>query len=66
MNLKDFLRTIVRHPLVVRAFHTFIQAFLAVWLVSNFSMDKVTLTAAIAAGISALKTMLVSMYEARG
>jgi hypothetical protein len=65
MKLKAFLVTQLQRPLVARALHTFIQAFLAVWLVNGMSLDKVTLTAGVAAGISALKTLLVTYLEGR-
>jgi hypothetical protein len=65
MNLKAFLLTQLQRPLVARAAHTFIQAFLAVWLVNGMSLDKVTLTAGVAAGISALKTLLLAYLEGR-
>jgi hypothetical protein len=65
MKLKAFLLTQLQRPLVARAAHTFVQAFLAVWLVNGMSLDKVTLTAGVAAGLSALKTLAVAFLEDR-
>lgn len=41
-----------------RAGWTFVQAFLPVWAASNFSLSKVALIAAGAAGLSALKNFI--------
>jgi hypothetical protein len=62
-KLIRLLRRIVESPLLSRAFHTFVQAFLAVWLTTGFKLDKVTLIAALAAGISAVKTTLVTAAQ---
>ena len=44
--------------LLERAAWTFAQTFIATWAVSNFKLDKVTLIAAAASGLSALKTFI--------
>lgn len=61
----NFMKTNLRRPIVVRALHTFAQAFLAVLLVGGFKLDKVTLVAALAAGLSALKSLTVQSLESR-
>jgi hypothetical protein len=63
--LSSHIKALLVHPIFTRAGHTFLQAFLAVWLVNGFNLDKLTLTAAVAAGISALKTLVVESYKAR-
>lgn len=45
--------------LLERAAWTFVQTFIATWAVSNFKLDKVTLIAAAASGLSAIKTFVV-------
>lgn len=44
--------------LLERAAWTFAQAFLAVWALSNFQLTRVALIGGVAAGISALKTLI--------
>lgn len=63
--MKDFLKSLAHNDLVNRAGHTFIQAFVAALLVSavsvhDLSSAKAVLLAAVAAGISAVKTAVVS------
>lgn len=41
-----------------RAVWTFLQAFLAVWVVTGEPFSKVTLAASFAAGVSALKNFI--------
>jgi len=69
MNVTSFLHSlkvkVLSSELVKRAAHTFMQAFLAVWLVNGLSVDKVALTAGVAAGVSAVKTMILTYLEGR-
>lgn len=51
--------------LVVRALYTFVQAALAAFVVSGGKLDKTTAIAALAAGISAVKTFVVEYLKAR-
>lgn len=64
-TIKAFLYRVSQNPLVMRAAHTFIQAFLAVLLVTGLKLDKTTLIAAVAAGISAVKTLVLQLLEAK-
>lgn len=61
--MKDFLSSQLKHtlalPITQRALHTAWQAALVVLLLSDFSLDKATLGAAIGAGLSAFKTALL-------
>lgn len=45
--------------LVSRALWTFVQTFVSVWALTNFELTKTALIGAVAAGISALKTLFV-------
>lgn len=45
--------------LAKRAAWTFVQAFVAVWILSPEPFSKVALIAGVASGISALKTFIV-------
>jgi hypothetical protein len=49
-RLKEFLA----NDLVERALKTFVQAFVSVLIIGGFKLDKATLVAAGAAGISAV------------
>jgi hypothetical protein len=51
--------------LATRAFHTFLQAFLAALLVTGLNLNKTVLLAAVAAGISAAKTSVLQYLEER-
>lgn len=59
-KVKAFFKWAAGNDLVMRLVHTFWQSFVAVWAVSGFSLDKVVLTAAVAAGLSALKGAVVT------
>lgn len=48
-NTKDFFERVI---------WTFVQAFLAVWVISPLPMGKVALVGAFAAGVSAVKTFV--------
>jgi hypothetical protein len=54
-----------KSPLVVKALHTFWQTFLGVWLASGFKTDKVVLSAGLAAGASAVKSLVIGYLEGR-
>lgn len=45
--------------LLERAIWTFLQTALSVWALTNFELTKTALIGAVAAGISALKTIIV-------
>lgn len=62
-NLRKLVSSALHNQLVERALHTFIQAFVAAWLVTGLRFDKVSLLAATAAAISAVKTLLVARYK---
>jgi len=44
---------------VVRAVKTFIQAFVAAWVVTNMSFEKTAILGAVAAGVSAVWNVVV-------
>lgn len=46
--------------LLKRAAWTFAQTALATWALSNFALDKTAAIAALAAGLSALKTFIIT------
>jgi len=50
----DTVKTLLTSDIVVRAFKTFVQAALAVVLVSDQPFSKAAVVAAVAAGISAV------------
>jgi hypothetical protein len=52
--MKNLLYSLVDNDVVVRAAKTFVQAFLAVFLVSDNPVNKEVLIAAVAAGVSAV------------
>ena len=53
------------NAIVIRAFKTFVQTFLAAWAVTNFDFEKGALVAAVAAGISAVMNLFIQPEEAR-
>lgn len=53
-KVKSLLGSFVHNDVVVRAFKTFVQAFIAVWLVSDNPFSKNAVVAAAAAGVSAV------------
>jgi len=61
--LKAVAKEVIGKPIVIKAAHTFIQAFLAVWILNGMKLDKITLIAGLAAGLSALKTLLVASVK---
>jgi hypothetical protein len=65
MKLKNFLLTVLRHPLVERALHSFWQGFLAGLLLSGGKLDKATLVAAVVAGLSAAKGGVLTYLQGR-
>jgi hypothetical protein len=50
----NFLKRLSNDDIIVRAVKTFVQASVAVWLVSDNPLSKSALVGAVAAGISAL------------
>lgn len=61
--LSKWVSEVIHSPVTIKAFHTFYQSFLAVWLLSGLKVDKITLIAAGAAGLSAVKTYLVTRVK---
>lgn len=51
--------------IVQRAAWTFLQAFLAAWVATGLKLDKITLVAAAAAGLSALKNIFITPPEVK-
>lgn len=64
-TITNLIYRVGQSPLLTKAFHTFWQAFLAVWLFSGFKLDKATLVAAAAAGLSAVKTFALAYLQGR-
>lgn len=65
MNIKNLLNRVSQNPTVAKAFHTFYQAALGVLVVGLFAAHsstdvKALLVAAVAAGVSAVKSSLVA------
>lgn len=52
--VNNLLMSILTHDVTVRAAKTFAQAFVAALMVTGFKLDTATLTAAGAAGLSAV------------
>jgi hypothetical protein len=52
--MKNLLEKLLSNDVVVRAAKTFVQAFLAVFFVSDNPVSKEVLIAAVAAGVSAV------------
>lgn len=53
------------NALLVRAFKTFVQTFLATWALTNFDFGQASLIGAAAAGISALMNLFIQPTEAK-
>lgn len=53
------------NAILIRAFKTFVQTFLAAWAVTNFDFEKGSVVAAVAAGISALMNLFIQPTEAK-
>lgn len=51
--------------LAVRAFKTFIQAFIATWVATGLDFGKAALVGAFAAGISAVMNLFIQPTEAK-
>ena len=60
MKFTSLVRTLVTAPIVVKAFHTFYQSFLAAWVLTGLSLNRVSLIACVAAAISAVKTLIIA------
>ena len=53
-KVKEFVLNALGSDIVERAFKTFVQAAIAVWLVSDQPFSKTAIVAAVAAGVSAV------------
>lgn len=62
-KIKNLVYRALQSPTVVKASHTFWQAFLAALLVTGFKLNTTTLLAAVAAGFSAVKSLVVSQVR---
>ena len=59
-KVKEFVLNALGSDIVERAFKTFVQAAIAVWLVSDQPFSKTAVVAAVAAGVSAVWNFLRS------
>ena len=59
----NIIRLLAGNDIVVRAVKTFVQAFVAAWMVSGFVLDKSAVIAAAAAGISAVWNYVRELLE---
>lgn len=53
------------NAIVIRAFKTFIQTFIATWALTNFDTEKGVVVGAAAAGISAAMNLFIQPTEAK-
>lgn len=53
------------NALLVRAFKTFVQAFLAAWAVTSFDFGTAAIIGATSAGVSALMNLFIQPQEAK-
>lgn len=53
------------NALLVRAFKTFVQAFLAAWALTSYDFGQAALVGAAAGGISALMNLFIQPVEAK-
>ncbi len=53
------------NAIVIRAFKTFVQSFLATWAVTNFDTEKGVIIGAAAAAISAVMNLFIQPTEAK-
>lgn len=53
------------NALIVRAFKTFVQAFVPAWALTNYDLSKGALVGALAAGLSALMNLFIQPTEAK-
>lgn len=54
----DKLKTLLTNDVVVRAFKTFVQAYVGAWVVFNDPFSKGAIAAGLAAGVSAVWNLL--------
>lgn len=54
----DKLKSLLTHDIVVRAFKTFVQAYVGAWVVFNDPFSKGAIAAGLAAGVSAVWNLL--------
>lgn len=62
-TIKGFVKSLWANDYVRRVFHTYWQSFIATWALTNFDLDKVALVAAGAAGLSAVKALVLAKKE---
>ena len=53
------------NAILIRAFKTFVQTFLAAWAVTNFDFTQGAIIGAAAAGVSALMNLFIQPQEAK-
>lgn len=53
------------NALLVRAFKTFVQAFLAAWALTSFDFGQAAVVGGLAAGISAVMNLFIQPVEAK-
>lgn len=53
------------NAILIRAFKTFIQAFLATWALTNFDFGQAAIVGAVAGGISAVMNLFIQPSEAK-
>ena len=53
------------NAILIRAFKTFIQAFLPAWALTNYDLTTGAVVGALAAGISALMNLFIQPQEAK-
>lgn len=54
----DKLKSILTSDIAVRAFKTFVQAYVGAWVVFNDPFSKAAIAAGVAAGVSAVWNLL--------
>ncbi len=53
------------NAILIRAFKTFVQTFLAAWAVTSYDFEKGAVVAAVAAAISAVMNLFIQPSEAK-
>jgi hypothetical protein len=53
------------NAILIRAFKTFVQSFLAAWAITNFDFTTGAIVGGLAAGISALMNLFIQPEEAK-
>lgn len=54
----DKLKALLKNDVVIRAFKTFVQAYVGAWVVFNDPFSKGAIAAGLAAGVSAVMNIL--------